>query len=404
MKSYTQTNQLNRRIHQLVHTATSVTFKVLESELQALLVEAELIRTYQPKYNVALKDDKSPIYIHITEEEFPKVIKVRKRTWIHKNNNGTILGPFPSAFKVTEVLRLVRPIFTWCNKGFNANDRRPCFFYHIDQCPGVCVGKISAEQYQQKINMLVTFLRGKKKEVQKEMQEAMKGAIAKQAFEEAARLRDQLAMIDSITLSSRKLHPTLITPILTEQVATDQLHYLRKLLSNYLSIPKDYFIERIEGYDVSNTQGTNPAVSMVTFTNGKSDSKHYRLFNIRSLQTPNDYQMMKEAISRRQNHPEWGMPQLVIVDGGKGQVKAALSVWRWQCPIIGIAKNPDRLIVPLLDLTKMKEGHPLVGLKFAIPDIESDHPALRLVQQIRNESHRFAKKQHSKLRLKSMLQ
>ncbi len=372
--------------------------------MQALLVEAELIRTYQPRFNVALKDDKSPLYILITNETFPKVLKIRKKTWQKSQQKGTLLGPFPSGYKVREVLRLVRPIFTWCNKGFSEKNNRPCFFYHIDQCPGVCVGKISQEEYQAQITQLVAFLRGKKKEVVASLGEQMTDAITTERFERAATLRDQISMIKDLTLQTRKLHPTLITPMLTRQKNEDQVKYLQKIISSYFSVPKSYPVTRIEGYDVSNTQGTNPAVSQVTFIDGVPDTDEYRLYNIRSLDTPNDYQMMKEALLRRQNHPEWETPNLVVVDGGKGQVRAALSVWRWPCPVIGIAKNPDRLIIPNIDISHIINGTIPKGLTYSIPALAPDHPALKLIQQVRDESHRFAKRQHTRMRLRRMLQ
>lgn len=404
----------------MVNKAVTVKFKVLDSELQALLVEAELIRTYQPEYNTLLKDDKSPLYIQITSEKFPRVLKIRKKTLIKNNiNNGTILGPFPSAYKVSEVLKIARKIFPWCNKKLvNENRRnaenRACFYYHIDQCSGACIGEISEEDYKKNIDDLVLFLKGKKKSVTLSLKKRMKVAIENQNYEDAAIVRDQLKIIKEVTSNKHKLKPELTTAGLQAKISEDGIIYLQKILSQYLGLPKQLPLTRIEGYDVSNIQGTNPAVSMVTFIDGKPDTDEYKVFNIKTLDTPNDYYMLQEAIIRRQNHEEWGIPNLVLVDGGKGQVKAVLKIWKWYCPVIGIAKNPDRLVLPYMyseplksnspEQNLTKSNQPKLKLKYHMVKLDPTHPTLKLIQQIRNESHRFAQKQHKKKRMEKMFE
>jgi len=400
VRSYTQFKRLSSRIGQLVTTAVQLKHRVLDSELEALLVEAELIRTYQPPFNVLLKDDKSNLYIRITKEDFPRVEKVRKREIITKQLDGTILGPFPSAYKVTEVLKIARKIFPWCNKKWEPTPKQhtACFFYHIQQCPGSCLGKCSKEEYQATIKQLTLFLQGKKNTVIKNLELEMKEAVTEEAFEKAALFRDQIKLISEVTQHNYRLKPDLMSPTLQLSESKNALVYLRKILTTYAHLPATYPLERIEGYDVSNTQGTNPAVGMVVFINGSSALEEYRLFNIRSLNTPNDYHMMKEAIIRRQNHPEWGMPNLVVVDGGKGQIRSALSVWDWSIPIIGIAKNPDRIIIPIITPGPDKD---LKGLNYHVISLPESHPSLKLIQQIRDEAHRFSKKQHTRLRTKA---
>ncbi len=412
VQSYTRFGQLSNRIRQLVKVATIVKFKELPSELEALLTEAELIRRYQPQYNVLLKDDKSPLYIHITNEIYPRVIQVRKKEISNSNLKGTVLGPFPSAYKVKEVLQLVRKIFPWCNHAGNLEPSNhktkltPCFYYHIDQCSGACIGKISPQEYQENINQLITFLKGKKSVVTTQLKKELEEAIAAENFEAAAIYRDKLALINEVTQPKKILKPELTTPGLTAKIEQDGVIYLQDMLSVHLGLPKKFPLERIEGYDVSNTMGTNPSVAMVTFIDGVADPANYRLFNIRSIQTPNDYQMMREAISRRQNNQQWGVPDLLVIDGGKGQVRAALSVWGWQAPLIGLVKNPDRLILPLLDWSSKTEGSyfDLKNLQYLELKLQETNPALKLLQRVRNEAHRFSKKQHTKRRLKSMFE
>lgn len=399
----------------MVETAESFKFKILESELEALLVEAELIRVYQPKFNVLLKDDKSPLYIQITDYKFPQVKKIRKKEIIKYKPKGIILGPFSSGYKVQEVLQLARKIFPWCNKKIiNETKRnkkeRPCFYYHIGLCNGACIGAVSEEEYNNNIKQLELFLKGKKKDVNKTLTAEMKALAENEEFEKASVIRDKLIMIEEITNQSYKLKPELTFQALTEKMHEDGPIYLAEILASYLNLPKKLSLHKIEGYDVSNVQGTNAAVAMVSFVDGQSESKEYKVFNIKTLNTPNDYHMMQEVLTRRQNHPEWLRPDLILIDGGRGQVKAVLKIWQWDTPIIGIAKNPDRLVIPDLNWAKWirykddynKKNQLLSKLQWNLLKLPDNHPALKLAQQIRDEAHRFSKKQHKKLRSKNM--
>ena len=385
----------------MVATATKLKFQILESELEALLIEAELIRLHQPEFNTLLKDDKTPLYIHITAENFSRVLTLRKRDLDHQQLTGTILGPFPSANKVREVLKIARKIFPWCNQAGNKTqaqlqDHQACFYQHLQLCPGACIGQISAKEYHAQINDLILFLKGKKKTVLKKLKQQLKTLSDQESYEQAAIIRDRIALIQEVTQQHYRLQPTLILPKLAAE--HDQtLLQLRKILSTYLKIPKDYQLNRIEGYDVSNTSGKLASVSMVCFINGQPSPENYRLFNIKTLDTPNDYHMLKEAIARRQNNSEWGKPDLMVIDGGKGQLRAALSVWQWPAPIISIAKNPDRIILPA-QITRQPRLH----IQYQIVKLPSNHPVLHLIQHVRDESHRFSKQQHSRRRTKQM--
>lgn len=421
--SYTLVKKLSYRISQMVVTATTLKHQPLDSELEALLTEAELIRNYQPPFNVLLKDDKSPLYIYITDDIFPRVLPMRKKELNMANLKGTLLGPFPSSTKVREVIAIARSIFPWCNNPLLGNSKiqtsslhsrkegsklKPCFYYHLQLCPGACVNKISREEYNENIKQLTLFLKGKKKTVTRLLETQMKEAVAAEKFEKAAELRDKLALISEVTSQRYLLKPETVLPALLN-TTDDAIIHLQSLLNQYLLLPMTYPIERIEGFDVSNTSGTLASVSMVTFQSGRADTNEYRLFNIRSLNTPNDFQMMKEAVARRQNHSEWGVPDLVVIDGGKGQLRSALSVWGWDTPVISIAKDPDRLIIPKLNWPVIMKQIPrdytyLKKLDYAIITLPPNHPTLNLIQQIRDESHRFSKKQHTRRREKKMFE
>jgi excinuclease ABC subunit C len=336
------------------------------------------------------------------------------------------LGPFPSAYQLNEVLGIARRIFPWCNGSSSTSGRdgikKPCFYFHLDLCPGVCVGDISVENYQENIRQLVLFLKGKKKSVVKEMETEMKRASTNEEYELAAELRDKVELVKVVTEKSYKLKPDmqLHLPKLKVSQRSEGIIYLRRILTTYFALPKTYPLKKIEGYDVSNIQGTNATVALVSFTDGEADKADYRLFNIKTLKTPNDYAMLQEAILRRQNHPEWGVPDLLMIDGGKGQLRAVLKVWNWTVPVISLAKKPDRIIIPIFSKEKVKKkaksSEPVVvpventlmpqlkDLKYQELILEEGHPALMILQQLRDEAHRFSKKQHTRLRNKAMLE
>lgn len=407
VRSYRNLKRLSTRKQQLVKEAAQLKHQVLDSELEALLVEAELIRIHQPQYNILLKDDKSPIYVHISDDDYPQIQMVRRKEIYKQDLKGTILGPFKSAYQLKQVLHLARKIFTWCDKAASRINRRtkdnlqPCFYYHIDQCPGACVDQISAEDYQKNIEQLILFLKGKKRKVLSQLKNKMEQAANKLEYEQAGKIKKKIEIIKQVTDPKYRLKPDLILPKLHQSQAKNSLIHLKRILTDFIDIPRHYQLDRIEGYDASNIQGKNAAVSMVCFTDGQPDKSNYRLFNIRSIDTPNDYQMIKEAVARRQKHPEWGKPKLTVIDGGKGQLRAALSIWGWSSPIISIAKNPDRLIIPTNHYRDKQTNR--LKIQYRIIRLPENHPTLQLIQRIRDESHRFAKKQHTRLRQKNLL-
>ncbi len=379
----------------MVQTAQQVQFQVLPSELAAILTEAELIRTYQPSYNILLKDDKSPLYICITSDTYPQVIQVRKKQLVFDKTKPNFFGPFANSYQVQQVLKIARTIFRWCD---NPSNTAGCFYSHLHLCSGVCCGKITLNEYRTNLRQLSLFLHGKSSDLLKQLNLSMKLQSKQNLFEAAAKTRDMIQAVTAVTKEPYYLKPDPQLLNLAESRPDNQVTYLSRLLQLYLGLPKQYSLKKIEGYDVSNTSGTNAAVALVSFTDGQADPADYRLFNIRTLNTPDDYQMIREALIRRQNHPEWGMPDLMIIDGGKGQLRAALSVWQWSTPMISIAKRPDRLIFPKVDRSSNR-----LKISYAIINLDSRHPGLQLVQQIRDEAHRFSKKQHSRLRTRALL-
>ncbi len=372
----------------MVQEAVTVQHQVTGSELEALLQEAELIRLYQPRYNVLLKDDKSPLYIVVTNEEFPRVLTVRRQQIVKGLIQGEIFGPYQSAYMAKQVLRAIRPAFRWCNQAGRTGRvvGRPCFYFHLGQCSGACVGEISQSEYKKNIQRLKQFLRGRSEQVQKSLRKEILDLAREQRFEEAQRRKEELEAINKLLQPTFHLGPDLALISAAQKDWEPALRRLarelKQIFQRYgVSLPDDWVIRRIEGYDVSNFQGKYASVSMVVSSLGVPDPNQYRLFNIRSKNTPDDYAMLAEALSRRQKHAEWGIPDLVVIDGGVGQVRSVQKVWSWPVPVIGLAKDPDRLVFVVDD-----------SAPETIPVTDFGH-AHKILQSLRDEAHRFAKKQ-----------
>jgi excinuclease ABC subunit C len=326
IKSYTHYQQLSAKIKQLVKRAKIVRVKVLKSELQALLIEAELIRAHQPFYNSLLKDDKSKLYLLFTKEDYPRGLRLRK-TDLKKHRYQqalAVLGPFASSYKVDELLKIVRPIFPWCNKQ-NKSNHQACLYYHLELCPGACCNKISPQAYQENIKQLIKLLRGKNQALVKELTHKMQELAQTEQFEEAQKIKNKIELIKEVTEEQYQLQPELILPDLTRKKQEEALINLRHIMHERGLVDLKYRFQRIEAYDVSNTQGNQATVSMVCFIDGYPEPSEYKFFKIRQLNQPNDYAMLQEAIARRQRHPEWGRPDLIVIDGGKGQLRMLIG-------------------------------------------------------------------------------
>ena len=246
------------------------------------------------------------------------------------------------------------------------------------------------------------FLRGKNHNLVKQLTQQMHDLAAEQKFEEAQVLKQQITLIKKITQQRYRMPPNLILPNFTKRLQEEALVHLRHIMHQEHIVPANYQFKRIEGYDVSNTQGKQATVSMVVFSNGRADHGQYKFFKIRQLDTPNDYAMLQEALTRRQNHPEWGKPSLLLIDGGKGQLRSAMKVWQQasttlRCPIISLVKHPDRLVL-------IKAKTESKGWITQVIALAGDHPTLQFLAQVRDEAHRFAKKQHTRLRRQNLLQ
>lgn len=382
----------NTKTVALVNNIASVETIIVESELEALILEANLIKKYLPAFNVRLTDDKDYLYIAITKEDFPKIITARK---MDLDKMKKFWGPFPSARTVRDTLKLLRRVFPWCSnppkypkyrfansKPIQFRKNRTCFYFHLGLCPGACVGLISREDYLKSIKRFSRFLDGKKDKLVEELSAEMMRLSKEQKYEDAARIKKILGGIGYLTQINRtKIY--LENPNFLEEETTLALEQLQKDL-NLPKIPK-----RIECYDISNISGTDATGSMVVLTNGDIDKSQYRKFKIHTTGRPNDVGMHKEMIKRRLKHSEWAFPDLIIVDGGRGQVRGVASILlttNYKLPIFGLAKRMEWLYLP--------EGEVIKLPKRSL--------SLKLLQKIRDESHSFAIAYHRKLRGKSL--
>lgn len=362
-----------------------------DSEIEALLLESNLIKKYQPEYNILLRDDKRFAYIKIsTEEEIPGVFVTRKI-----DKSGRYFGPFISALAARETIRAIRIIWPYCNE--RKKKTRPCFYYHLRRCLGVCAGKISREEYMKRVvKPLVLFLEGKKNKIIKNyelrirnLEKSIKYKVSsikynekkkKNAADEINLLKYQLKNIKQVLEGARILS-------VHEKYANDVVE-----LAKQLGLPK--IPERIEGYDISNIFGKAAVGSMVVFSGGEPDKNEYRKFKIRLGQgLANDVGMLREILERRFNN-DWPLPDLIVVDGGKAQINVVSRVLKknkLNLPAIAISKGlglrsasaPDKLFFP-------GEKKPL--------ELPLASPALHLIKRVRDEAHRFAIGYHRKLR------
>lgn len=354
------------RIQTLVSKIAHIDIEQKDTALEALIREAELIKTIMPPFNVREKDDKSFLYFEITREKFPRVLLVRGASAA----SGRVFGPFTSASSAREALRIVRRIFPWSTHDPDEIGRmkRPCFNYEIGLCPGTCVGAITHEDYMKNIERLTLFFEGKKARIIRSLEKEMRTAAKKQEFEKADALKRQMFAL-------RHIQDTALI--------SDNDILMARAAAGY----------RIEGYDISNISGTNAVGSMVVFEGGAPNKNEYRKFKIRSIFQPNDVGMLKEVLERRFAHAapadgrsvaksRWPMPDLVLIDGGLAQVNTARRVLLRagiKIPVVGIAKGPRR------------DRNDIIGL------VPRGVQKATLIK-VRDEAHRFAIGYHRALR------
>ncbi len=347
----------------LVSNIADLDFILTGSEEEALIYEANLIKENQPKYNARLRDDKSYPFLKLTvNEEYPRLFITRKL----ENDGARYFGPYTHVKLLRRALSIIRRMFPLrtCKK-FPA---QKCLNFYIGQCFGVCETEEDRKRYDETVKELIIFLEGRKQALLKELTQKMESSARAQNFEEAKRYRDIIFSLTAVTQRGEYRF--------SNEVA------LR--LKKILRLPK--IPVRIEAFDVSNISGKEATGSMVHFEDGKPDKRFYRQYRIGGVEGIDDYKMMREVVRRRYSKVE-RLPDLIIIDGGKGHLACAyeelLRLGLGYIPIIGIAKEFERIY--------------LSGIKEPL-DISGDVQVLHLIQNIRDEAHRFAQRYHHKLR------
>ena len=501
----------------LVHHVADFETIVTVSELEALLLENTLIKQYQPRYNVRLRDDKSYPYIKVTvQEEWPRVLVTRRVNL--QNDSARYYGPFSNAKSVRRTVDLLDKLFPYrsCNKAIDGHARRPCLYYHIGRCLGPCVGVADRQAYQEAIESVCLFLEGKQKKLIADLRAQMAAAAEALEFERAARLRDQIRAVENVVQRQRVISHALSDQdviafarddgeacvqvffirggkllgrenfVLTGTRGEDNREIMTSFVEQFYAqathVPREVILQsevdeaaiiaawlrkkrgtrvvlkvprrgrkrelvdlvarnatqamaemrarwltdqqktaaavtelqealaldrppmRIEGYDISNIQGQSAVGSMVVFQDGAPRSKDYRRFRIKTVAGADDYAMLQEVLRRRFKRARRGLdsgdtedawtrlPDLILIDGGKGQLNAALEVLDKaglaQVPTLGLAKQREEIFV-------QGRAEPIV--------LPSDSQGLYLLQRIRDEAHRFAITYHRRVRQKEGL-
>ncbi len=384
---FVHSSQLSPKTNQLVQAITAIDYIKTISEFDAILLEAKLISTHQPKYNMIAKDDKSPIYIKIPlENSLPIISLVRKS----KDN----IGPFQSTRVAKQMVSTIRKIIPFCSQKIHKG--KQCFYTHLglcDPCPSKIVTfdetkiKEYTRIYRGNILMIKNLLIGKSKKIRKKLERGMILYAKAGNFEQAAYVRNQIRNLD--TLLQTHFDPSIYTTISNDisETIDNELNDLKQILIQYY--PHIHRLHRIECIDISQTSGVHAVGSLVVLDHGIINTSLYRKFAIHNIEGQNDTKMLRQVITRRLKHTEWDYPDLLIVDGGKGQVAAAADCTD-SIPIIGLAKRFEHLIV--LDSQIPKELH-----------ISITRPGIHVIQRIRDESHRFAHTYHVLKRKKAFL-
>lgn len=360
----------------LVSEIKKIDYTLVESEVDALLLEANYIQKLKPKYNLAGKDDRSNPYVEIPSL---KIIHISGRSR-SKFGMTQYFGPYPPGSNIRRLLRFLKiqlNVFPFLPK----------------------------EEYEVNLKKLINFLSGKRKLVQKQLHKEMLANAKAQKFEEAQRIKESLEQIEYITSAKH-------SPWQYEQnpnLVSDRLNTESTQLKELLGLSK---LEKIECYDISNISGKSATGGQVTFINGVPEKKFYRRYKIKTKNTPDDYAMLKEVLSRRLKSGT-PLPDLIVVDGGVGQVNAAMSILRHsggRRPIESIQKDP--IALPSAEL--QDDAFEIIGLAKKLETIilengqeiylKANSPALHLLQRLRDEAHRFSRKYHFYLRSKKMLE
>ncbi len=394
VSQYWQRDAVGDKTTLLVSQIHEIKTIVTDSEFDALMLESKLIREHLPKYNAISRDDKSPLYIAITTKEaLPRILWLRK-TALSQYPKASVFGPFQSGKVARTMMRHIRRIIPYCTS--NVRDGRGCFYTHLglcEPCPSVISktnDRVLQRQYNGNIRKIISILSGRSLSLLHRLEKEMETCAKQERYEEAQKCKLQIEGVRALLARHFDPHIYLQNETLMQNVRAEEAETLRTALRDiYPSLAP---ITRIECIDISNIHGKHSTGSLVVLLNAIPSTSDYRRFKIRTKDAPNDTAMIAEVLRRRLKHTEWPYPQLLVVDGGKGQVAAAVTVLgSLAIPVIGFAKRFEEIIVPM-------------GSDWKIIRLPVSHKGLHLLQRIRDESHRFALRYHRLLRSRAFLE
>ncbi len=383
---------------QMIADAKSLNYMVVVSEIDALLLEANLIRKFSPKYNVEWKDGKAYPLIEITiKEPVPQVHFARKEN----NPKARYFGPYPTGSNLTGLLRFLRKIFPYVSQNHPGN--KSCLRSHMGlcPCPAVFTDHRAQKNYQHTVHLLISFLEGHHVSLERNLEKEMHQAAVKQDFEKASDLKNKLQQLQYITAPRTSPWEYEVNPNLAADKHQEEISRLAQILK----LP---IMQKIECYDIANISGKHTAAAEVVFVAGLPDKSLYRRYRIKFNATPDDFACMQEVINRRLKS-DIPLPDLMVIDGGKGQLNAAIKAFQNSSSIINsknksitLNNNPSSTIRPkIIALAKRLETiYTDTGEEI---QLSLSSPELQLLQRLRDEAHRFSRKYHILLRRKSML-
>ena len=395
---FQKSRQRDPKTELLIEDIFDVDWVTVDSEIDALLLEAALVRRYLPKYNILLRDDKSNSYVRVSyDAPHPTVTLTRQPL----DDGARYFGPFWNSREIRQALHFMRRAYPYSTH-LNHIPKRACLQYHLGLCPGLEENKTSLQDYRANLRRLMAFLKGQRKSLIEQTEKDMKKAAKQKDFESATVLRNQLFALNAMAKQR------LFFDNNNFDLSKDKgLQELTKLLG-LNDVPR-----RIEGYDISHMQGTDTVASMVVFKNGIPDKASYRKFKMR-IPGNDDFAHMHEVITRRlhpKNIEAWGLPDLILIDGGKGQLSSAVTARNeaeHTMPMIGLAKREEEIIVSR-DQSNVVVNERALHDQHAISNSSDDFLAIllptnsdvvKLLQRVRDESHRFAVSYHSVLKAK----
>lgn len=370
VRSYFSSDLLETRgplLVKMLEEAISLDFEKTDSVLEALINEANFIKKYQPPYNTKEKDDKSFNYVIITKEEFPRVLTIRGRELEQAEYEEDRVylakfGPFTQGASLREALKIVRRIFPYRDKCI-PNSSKPCFNSQIGLCPGVCAGKVSAKDYKKTIRHIILFFEGKKKKLMKGLEKEMKEYAKSRDFENATRIKKTIFALQHI-----------------QDIALIKSNSFQ---NRQLSKRQGVETFRLEAYDIAHMAGKDVVGVMTVVEDGEPRRDQYRKFKIRENPGINDTAALREIITRRLNHDEWPLPNIIVMDGGKAQINVANSILEergLKIPVVSVVKN------------ERHKPEQILGKQPLITDYESD------ILMVNSEAHRFAIAYHRNIR------